>query len=68
MQLNCERSSGRATCPASPHRCLHCLPCCPQDASYVVRELFEAVAEAAQQYEASGPGPLRVPGERLGLQ
>ncbi|PSC76102.1 short-chain dehydrogenase [Micractinium conductrix] len=39
-----------------------------RDASYVVRELFEAVAEAAQQYEASGPGPLRVPGQGVNLE
>lgn len=33
-----------------------------QDAGYVVREVYEAVAEAAQHYEASGPSPPRVPG------
>jgi hypothetical protein len=33
-----------------------------QDAGYVVREMHQAVAEAAQQYEAAGPGPLKAAG------
>ncbi len=33
-----------------------------QDAGYVVREMYEAVAEAAKHYEASGPSPPRTPG------
>lgn len=38
-----------------------------QDASYVVREMYEAVAAAAQQYEASGPGPNPSPGVQLSM-
>ena len=30
-----------------------------QDPSYVVRELYEAVQQAGEQYEAAGPGPPR---------
>ena len=33
-----------------------------QDAGYVVREMHQAVAEAAQQYEAAGPGALKAAG------
>lgn len=40
-----------------------CCCCVSQDAGFVVREAYEAVAEAAQQYEEAGPGPLRMPGE-----
>ena len=36
-----------------------------QDAGYVAREMGALVAAAAQQYEASGPGPIAAPG---GLQ
>ena len=36
-----------------------------QDAGYVVREMHQAVAEAAQQYEATGPGPLKAAGVLL---
>jgi len=32
----------------------------------VVREMYEAVAAAAQQYEASGPGPNPTPGVYCG--
>ncbi|KAL4422766.1 hypothetical protein ABPG75_008963 [Micractinium tetrahymenae] len=39
-----------------------------RDAGYVVREMYEAVAEAAQQYEASGPSPPRMPGQGVNLE
>lgn len=39
-----------------------------RDAGYVVREMHQAAAEAAQQYEASGPGPIRVPGQGVNLE
>lgn len=28
----------------------------------MVREMYQAVADASQQYEASGPGPVATPG------
>lgn len=39
-----------------------------RDAGYVVREMYQAVADASQQYEASGPGPVATPGQGVNLE
>ena len=46
---------------AQPHPALPC-SLLLQDAGYVVREMHQAVGEAAQQYEATGPGPMKAAG------
>lgn len=72
MHTVCWRAEGLAAAPPSwqqrAHQCppalrRHVLRRALQDASFVVREMHQAVSDAAQQYDAGGPGPLRTPGE-----